>query len=146
MQTISANDLAAQLATLPQGAETTIVRLNGNFVVLETPKTKTELINEKYPELIGVGITLSQAAKKYGVPRGVITQWVYKSSDVSFQNEASYPKLVDESQVALCSELYHIRKKEGLTGVPYFDPEGYPITTRQHPWLSEYRKRKKSGK
>lgn len=146
MQTISANDLAAQLATLPQGAETTIVRLNGNFVVLETPKTKTELINEKYPELIGVGITLSQAAKKYGVPRGALEKWVHRTKDVAFADETSYPKLIDESQVALLAELYHLRLKDGLTGVPYFDPEGYPITTRQHPWLSEYRKRKKSQK
>lgn len=104
-------------------------------------KHKSELL-KKYAHLSGVGITLSQAAERYDVPRDVISKWVYRTHDVSFAKEDCYPKLIDEAEVALCAEIYHKRKEAGaLTGFPYFDEHGFYVEEMKHPHRSRRQKK-----
>lgn len=114
------------LKNMPAGATLELTKLpTGEIVVTEeAPKrTKAEML-EEYAHLRGRGITITDAAERYGVPRGPIDSWVYRSRDVSFVDESSYPKLVDEAEIALCAKIYHERKAAGITGVPYFNPDG----------------------
>lgn len=113
------------LKNLPAGATLGLTKLpTGEIVVTDEPKrTKAELL-EEYAHLKGRGITITDAAERYGVPRSAVTDWVYRTGDVSFVKESSYPKLVDEAEVALCAKIYSERKAAGITGVPYFNPDG----------------------
>jgi hypothetical protein len=123
---------------------------SGEIVVTTAapPKTKEQLLQEpKYKALENQEISLSRAATKYGVSRSVISQWVYVTGDVHFTNEAVYPKLVSEAEVALCADIYHERKKTGTAGLPYFDAEGYRITEVKRPISSRpgYQKSRKAA-
>lgn len=140
---LSPLELAEVLTNLPDGSTLHFKKVAGGFAVTtavaaqELKKTKAELIEARYAGLKGVGITLSDAAEKYDVPRGTITQWVYSSRTVGFVNEASYPKLIDEAEMALCAEIYHARKKAGgQTGFPFFDEQGFLVESVKHPHRS----------
>lgn len=140
---LSPAQLAEVLTKLPTGVKVNVEKLStGDLSVsVDTPTpTKDHLIAQKYAHLRGVGITLSQAAEKYGVPRGALEKWVYISHDVSFVSEAVYPKLVNEAEIALCADIYHERRKAGTAGLPYFDPQGRVITTVKRPASSRHKK------
>ena len=131
------------LINLPVGVKVNVEKLsNGDVSVLvEAPApTKEQVIAEKYAHLGGQGITLSQAAEKYGVPRKAIENWVYISHDVHFVDVRCYPKTVDEAEVALCSVIYQERQKMGTAGLPYFDDQGRVIAAVKRPASSRHKK------
>lgn len=141
------HELEKLLTNLPPG--TTIeLTLNpqGELTVTNNQKqTKEDLLQNKYAHLVGVGISLSEAARKYGVTKGVIKAWVYRSNYIRFVDTDSYPQLINEAEVALCADIYRDRQAAKLTGLPYFDECGYVITKRKHPDLAKYRRRKKAA-
>lgn len=142
-QSLSPAQLAEVLTNLPAGVKVELQKLStGDLSVsVDTPApTKEQLIAAKYAHLRNVGITLSQAAEKYGVPRGILKNWVYQSCDVGFVDETAYPKTVDEAELALCIEIYQKRKAAGgLTGFPFFDESGHLLTGPKHPERSRRR-------
>lgn len=142
--TLSPADLPALLTKLPPGATVNLAKLStGDLSVslVDAPPTKSQLIDEHYPHLKSVGITLSQAAEKYGVPRNAIEGWVYNARSVSFVDETAYPKLIDEAEVALCARIYLERKNAGgLTGFPFFDEEDRLLSGPKHPERSKRRR------
>lgn len=152
----SANRAAAAvsrlLTNLPPGNILQVKPLpSGEFTVAvvqeeEKPKTKQELIAEKYAHLVGRGITMSQAAIDYQIPKNTVRNWVYQSRYVRVVDEDCYPRLVDEAEVAVCADIYKERQKIGLTGLPFFDDAGYVITERKREDLAEYRRRKREEK
>jgi|GEM_PF-4042964 len=145
-QTLTPADLPALLTTYPPGVKLQLEILpNGAIHVADTtPKTKTQLIDELFPHLKGQGISISDAAKKYGVPRDVISRWIYGSGDVHFVDETCYPKLANEAEVALCAQIYHARRAANTAGLPYFDDQGHIITTVKRPAATRNRPPKKS--
>ncbi|MCK6629317.1 MAG: hypothetical protein L6R45_29590 [Anaerolineae bacterium] len=134
-QTLSPTDLPALFTTYPPGVKLQLEILpNGAIHVADTtPKTKTQLIDELFPHLKGQGISISNAAKKYGVPRGAVNDWVYVTGYLHFVDETCYPKLVDEAEVALCAQIYHARRAANTAGLPYFNDQGHIITTIKRP-------------
>lgn len=138
------DDIPKLLTKVPAGVKITLIKHpEGDFMV-DIPKTKQQLIDEQFAHLKGQGISISEAAQKYDVPRGAIEAWTYNAGYVNFVDEAVYPKLIDQAEVALCAQIYHQRQKNGLSGVPYFDEDDLPIVELKHPQLSEYRRRKKA--
>lgn len=137
-------DILNALTNLPPGATIELKKSSSGDIILNghSRKTKQQLIDENYSHLVGVGISLSEAAEKYGVPRSVIEGWVYSSGNVSFVDETVYPKLVDEAEVALCADIYKERRAAGTSGLPYFDEEGYLIEEVQRPASSRRPKKK----
>ncbi|GIK36617.1 MAG: hypothetical protein BroJett011_04500 [Chloroflexota bacterium] len=133
-------ELNGLLTKLPPGTKLQVTLPNGETLVAENDrKTKAQLIEEnpQLRALKGRGITISEAAEKYGVPRTTIEKWVYRSRDVSFVDEASYPKLIDEAEVALCAGIYKKRKKEAvIPNIPFFDEEGFLVENVKHPHRS----------
>lgn len=143
LPTFQPSELTDILTNLPPGVKLKLEILPTGAIAVSqdtTTKTKTDLIEQNYPHLKSVDITISQAAEKYGVPRGAVRNWVYISGDVHFTNEAVYPKLVNEAEVALCARIYHERKKTNTAGLPYFDQQGYEITTVKRPATSRRKK------
>lgn len=144
-QKLTPAQLADLLTNLPPGAKIEIKRTPTGDLIVSQTKTKTQLLEEKYSHLCGQGITISDAAKKYTVPRGAIDSWVYRSGYVSFFDESCYPKLINEAEVALCADIYRQRKATGTAGLPYFDENDLLITEVKRPISSRpgYKRNKK---
>jgi hypothetical protein len=129
------------------------VKINIEFTKLPTgaisvsgvPKTKDQLILDKYAHLVGQGITISQAAKKYSVPRDAVENWVYQGKYIQFVDEISYPKQINEADVAICADIYKYRQMAGIKGVPFFDKDGLYIEKLMHPNLSIARRQKRAA-
>jgi hypothetical protein len=108
-------------------------------------KTKEQIIKEQFPHLQGTGITISQAATKYNVPRSTLEAWVSRYGYITIVDDHNYPKTINEAEVAYCAEVYHTRRTKGIRsgGIPLLNEHGLPIYELKHPELSEYRQRKK---
>lgn len=134
--------IAALLTQLPPGAKIELTKLaSGALAVTDQPKTKQQLL-QQFAHLANNGISLSDAADKYRVPRHTIRNWVYQGKYVSFKDETAYPKLVNEDEVALCAQIYHQRQNSALDRVPYFDENDCLIEELKHPALSVKRRQK----
>ncbi len=134
------------LTNSPVGVTIELTKLPTGAIAVVTPNpTKTQML-QKYLPLRGVGISLSDAAQKYNVPRNTIENWVYRAGYVNFVDETAYPKLVDEAEVAVCAEVYNLRRGTSLAkgGAPFFDDAGALVTDLKHPGLSAYRRAKKA--
>lgn len=109
----------------------------------ETIPTKDEVIEERWPELRGQGITLTDAAEKYEISRTTIFEWVRNYGYITILKEG-YAMEIDEAEMAYCADIYHRRKKAGIGhyGAPLLDEEGREYQLK-HEWLAEYRKRKR---
>lgn len=139
-QTFPPGELQSILEKLPPGSTIQVSKSPAGDIIVTSDgqaKTKRQLLQENFPHLVGQGISLSQAAKKYGVSRSVISQWVYRQDYVHFVDQDSYPQLVDEAEVALCVQIYRQRQETGLTGVPYFDEHNRLIEEVLHPHRSK---------
>lgn len=107
-------------------------------------KTKEQIIEEKYGHLRGKLITISEAAERYGISRKTVEAWVYRNQYLSIVDDASYPKRIDEAEVAYCANIYHERQKKGIShGIPLLDENGLPVLELKHPELSKYRRKKR---
>lgn len=151
---LSPLELAEVLTNLPDGSTLHFKKVAGGFAVStavagpDVPKkTKADLLEEdRYRPLKGVGVTLSEAAKKCEVPRDAVESWVYGSRNVSFVDEAAYPKLIDLAEVTLCADIYKKRKNAGgLTGFPFFDEQGYLVEAVKHPDRAAKRRLKQAA-
>jgi hypothetical protein len=115
-----------------------VVSSNGN----DSLKTKQDILEENYADLIGQPITISKASKGYEVPNSTLRDWI-KQKYISIVDDG-YPVKINEAEVAYCAEVYHQRKKAGtLKGAPLFDLNGLPYKLI-HPSLSEYRRKRRS--
>lgn len=108
------------------------------------PKTKAEFINTRFGTLQGHPITISEATKKYDVPRSTIKTWIYRNNYITPIFSDKYPACFDEADIAYCAEIYHQRKVAGtgFFGAPLLDENGLPYELK-HPDLAQYRRKKK---
>jgi hypothetical protein len=107
-------------------------------------KTKEQIIEEQFGHLRGKLITISEAAEKYDVSRKTVEAWIYRNQYLSIIDDTSYPKRIDEAEVAYCANIYHERQKMGLRhGIPLLDEDGLPVLELKHPELAKYRRKKK---
>lgn len=103
-----------------------------------TVKTKTDIIKQLYPNLIGQPITISQASAKYGIHRQTIWQWV-KSGYITIITPG-YRMTVDEADVAYCVRVFNQQKQAGHKfGTPLLDENGLPYQIK-HPDLAQKRR------
>jgi len=109
-------------------------------VTIQRP-TRKDIIKRDFPELVGVGITISDAVKKYGIPKNTLINWHKKGYTKTIKS--GYGMEIDEADVAYCSRVYNERQAKGIIGgVPLLDENGLPYKLK-HPKLSSYRRRKK---
>ena len=97
---------------------------------------------EDFAHLEGVPITVSEAARKYGVSPQTLHNWIKKGYIVPIQKgvSKSFPTICNEAEVAYCVEIYRVRKSFGtLFGVPLLKEDGTPYLLK-HPALSRYRR------
>ncbi|MBP7691060.1 MAG: hypothetical protein KA764_04045, partial [Anaerolineales bacterium] len=69
---------------------------------------------EQFTHLVGVGITLSEAAKKYDVPRHRVHHWAVERGYVKCVDNG-YPAKYDEGDIAFVVAVVHYREKAGIT-------------------------------
>ncbi len=99
--------------------------INGETVVSEEslPFRKEDLPEyKKYAHLKGVGIWVSEAARKYKIPHGNLSRWA-KAGVISVLGKDGNKTLIDEADVGYCSEIH---KKRSGSGKWLFNPDGTP--------------------
>jgi hypothetical protein len=131
------------LTQLIQAGKIEAVRLPSGELLVSAengkPKTREMIINESYLHLKGNPITITEAAKKYELPRSTIEKWLERQY-IEIVDPDSYPMKVDEADVSYCVDVYRQRKALGITGgVPLLDEEGLPYQLK-HPDLSKRRR------
>lgn len=117
-----------------------IINADGVLLVTTTPKTKEQIIKERYGHLINNRITMTDAAKKYNVPRGTLEKWYHRCRYIS-PIDVSYPAVFDEAEISYLADIYHERRKTG-SKAPLVDKNGLPYQLKR-PDVSEYRRNKK---
>lgn len=111
----------------------------GGFTVVKRPN-RDEIIRQKYNNLIGTPITVTNAAEKYGVHRNTILFWI--KNDYITVLRGGYRSIIDEADIAYCADVHHQRRQSGsLSGAPLLDNDGLPYELK-HPELSRKRKQK----
>ncbi len=134
---------AGMIEAVEENGETLVaVDKNGNGNNGTKPQTKAEIIAAEFAHLHDQPITLSEAARKYDVPRGTLEAWQYKNYLTPTHPDA-YPKLFNEAEIAYCADIYHDRKRvgTGFYGAPLLDENGLPYELK-HPDLAQYRRKK----
>jgi len=95
---------------------------------------------EDFAHLEGVPITVSEAAKKYGVPRPTITSWLRRYRPFINLLRPGYRSEYNEADIAYLVAIYQTRRSHGIpSGTPLIDKEGKPNLIK-HPTLSRARK------
>jgi len=95
---------------------------------------------EDFEELEGVPITVSEAAKKYGVPVATIHTWVHRGY-ITPLGKKGRQRQIDEAEIAYCAQIYHVRRPFG-TRAPLLEKDGSPYLLRE-PELARLRRRAK---
>ncbi|GAB4440004.1 MAG: hypothetical protein Kow0031_21910 [Anaerolineae bacterium] len=113
----------------------------GKLILRQRNTSKEEILAEKFGHLRANELSLTQAAQKYDVPRGTIENWIYRARYLRFSNENTYPKLINEAEMAYLAELYHERLTTG-SKAPLLDDSGLPYAVK-YPELAETRRRRK---
>ena len=110
---------------------------------IETNLPKDKIIQLRYQNLIGVPITLTEASKKYNVPRNTLFNWAKIHGYVTVIRDG-WGMTLDEADVACCSEIYNRRKKMGVgvRGVPLLTDDGREYQLKR-PDVSRYRREKR---
>ena len=135
-------DAKIELETKPNG-EINVGIVVEEVVVNGKHQTKEDILQEEYSDLLNGWLTLTEAAKKYNVPKATLKTWIYRSNYIQ-NTKGSYPMTINEAEVAYCADIYHARKESGLGfyGAPLLDEDGLPYELK-HPSIAEYRQRKK---
>ena len=105
----------------------------------------SQIRREDFAHLEGVPITVSEAARKYGVPVSTIHFWVQKGfiSVLDWETgRGGSRKRLNEADMAYCAAIYKVREEEGVKGVPLLDEEGRPYLLRA-PEIAQARRRSK---
>jgi len=93
-----------------------------------------------FVSLRGKPITIAEAAEKYDILDRTLREWVKRGLVNVMEN--GYGKRLDESDVAFCAKVYHVRRSgKSLSGAPLLDEDGNPNLLK-NPQLSEYRRKK----
>ena len=98
---------------------------DGEMVVTEEslPLKKEDLPEyKKYLHLKGVGIGIAEAARKYSLNVSSVHRWA-QSDYIARLGMDKNKVLLDEADVAYCSEIYHQRRGKGKW---LFNPDGTP--------------------
>lgn len=141
---VTKTELKTLLTNLHEGDTLEIVTREGQkqVLVLSEPLSKEDIIERRWPELIGKPITVGEAAKKYKIGRPTIFKWVQKGY-ISILDKDAYPMPLDAAEVEYCVQIYEERKKTGIGfyGAPLLDDHGLPYQLKR-PDVAEYRQRK----
>ncbi|MCB0196001.1 MAG: hypothetical protein KDJ65_28880 [Anaerolineae bacterium] len=153
MTTVTKEQLQELLTQLPPNAKIELeTKSNGEInvgivveevVVNGNCQTKEDILQEEYSNLLNGWLTLTEAAKKYRVPRATLESWIYRSNYIQ-NTRGSYPMTVNEAEVAYCVDIYRERKETG-SKAPLLDEMGLPYELK-HPSIARYRRRKKQEK
>ena len=110
---------------------------------IEANLPKDKIIQLRYPELVGVPITLTEAQDKYNVSRVVIFRWA-KDYNYIRVIKNGYGMTLDEADVAYCVDIYERRKRSGLghRGTPLLDETGREYTLKRAD-VAKYRQQKR---
>jgi len=128
------------LNNVPAGAKITVELASGKRVTY-VKETKEQIIKRKHGKLIGNPITVTEAIKKYNIPRSTIINWI--DNEYISVIKPGYGMQVNEAEIAYCADVYHERKESGIGfRAPLLDNDGLPYKLK-HPALSKYRRRKK---
>jgi hypothetical protein len=78
---------------------------------------------KQFKELKGVAISISEAARKYGIPQRTVSRWRIKGLLKLIKEEPNYI-FVNEQDVAYCAYFY--RQYDNPGGQWIFDENGVP--------------------
>ena len=96
-----------------------------------------QIRREDFAHLEGQAITVSEAAKKYGVPLPTLYRWMRRGF-LTILKQQGRRKFLDEASVAYCAEIYNVRKPFG-TRAPLLETDGTPYLLRK-PELAQLRR------
>ncbi|MCG3210929.1 MAG: hypothetical protein FOGNACKC_04565 [Anaerolineae bacterium] len=130
------------LQNLPPGVKVDVNFTPDGAITFTVQQTKEQILKEKYGHLLGKKLSLTEAAKKYNVPRGTLLSWVYYTNYLSPVDSDAYPKLFNEAEVAYLVDIYEERRRVGSKAL-LVDDDGLPYEFK-HPNLAEYRRNKKN--
>lgn len=119
---------------LPSGEVLVPANING-----QEPETKAQIIAERFSDLQGDPITVTEAAEKYQLNRSNILRW--KDRGYITVLKTGYRLELNEAEVAYCAYIYNQRKKQDIVfGTRLFDDEGNPYQLK-HPRLAKKRRK-----
>ena len=141
MPVMSVEEAKELLTNLPQNAIVEIkVSAEGHKTLsVSQPKTKQDILQEKYGHLLDKKITLTQAAKKYQIPRSTIQSWLFRSKYLKAVDPNAHPLFLIEADIAYLVEIYKERREIG-SRAPLLDEDGLPYQIK-HPELVAYRQK-----
>lgn len=123
--------------TAQPGDIITVINETGEEQTRYVVPKKEDFLNK---DLIGIAITVTDAAKKYNVNRFTILTW--KNRGLIKTIKDGYRAEIDEADMAYCAKIYHDRQQAGIRyGAPLLNEDGQPYMLK-HPQLSEYRRKK----
>ena len=102
----------------------------------------SQIRREDFAHLEGVPITVSEAARKYGVSVQTLHNWIKKGYITPLKRGTSKnnPTVCNEAEIAYCAQIYEVRKLFGVRfGAPLLNADGTPYLLK-HPGLSLYRR------
>ena len=130
---------------LPDGEIIVNIAGNGNGKSDDINARLRAIKRESFARLQGQAITVSEAAKKYGVHRNTILGWT-KQKYITVLREStgrgSYIEL-DEADVAYCAAIHEIRKQY-RSRAKLLDADGKPYLL-MHPNLAKARRLVSTG-
>ena len=99
-----------------------------------------QIRREDFAYLEGVPITVSEAARKYGVPRQTIHTWTRRGyiGVLPTPENLGKVKVINEADIAFCAAIYHVRKPFG-SRAPLLDEQGRPYLIK-YPDLAKARR------
>ncbi len=100
-------------------------------------QTKDEIIAKHFAHLRGEPITVTEAARAYGLSRNTILEWVKRKYIAVLK--PGYRMQLDKADVAYCAKIYKQKLQEyggEVRGVNIFDKYGNPYQLR-HPHRSK---------
>lgn len=113
---------------------------NGQIGVNELELDQT-VTREQFEQLRGQAITISEAARKYGIGKITFRQWT-KRGYIRVLKEG-YGMELDEADVAYCAAVYQVRG--GVKGKRLFDELGQPYQYKHTEWAAYQRERRKKN-
>ncbi len=104
---------------------------NGGIAVSEksmsAPLRKEDLPEyKKHKHLAGIGISISDAARKHNIPTGTITRWMQHGYIKQIGKDGKRT-LIDAQDIAYCAEIQQQREGQGKW---LFNPDGTPYTPK----------------
>ena len=149
----AANKLGLSVAELRSRVESGTITAgklpDGEIVVNITAKEDdinarlSAIKREDFEYLRGNPITVSEAAKKYGVHRNTVLEWAKQKYITVLK--PGYRMQIDEADVAYCAAIHAERKQTGVRfGAPLLDQSGKPYLLK-HPNLSKYRREQRQN-